>query len=154
MNTALSDAWILDSTLNRMCLNCWLFLYNVKIYLLQGGWLQRCVGVWWNFGHKRVCDCVTLQVHTQGSGKNQGWRKYSFVLDQYIGILLEKTFFCTKLIRRNDKIYFLQQINNEHFMLLIIVFNIRVGIFAQGTATSRSLAYNGWYTSARCDGKG
>ena len=60
----------------------------------------------------------------------------TFVLDQYIGILLEKTFFCTKLIRRNDKIYFLQQINNEHFMLLIIVFNIRVGIFAQGTATS------------------
>lgn len=60
----------------------------------------------------------------------------TFVLDQYIGILLEKTFFCTKLIRGNDKIYFLQQINNEHFMLLIIVFNIRVGIFAQGTATT------------------
>ena len=39
-------------------------------------------------------------------------------------------------MRGNDKIYFLQQINNENFMLLIIVFNIRVGIFAQGTATS------------------
>ena len=42
-------------------------------------------------------------------------------------------------------------------MLLIIVFNIRVGFSLKAPrllGERKSLAYNGWYTSARCDGKG